>query len=380
MGGPKADTRPLSWNNYATKLIETAATRIVCFAQRQVLAGVSVLNKIYAPSLDGLRAICIIFTVFYHTPGCPRIINGTVGVDVFFALSGWLITWLLLEDRRKHGDLNLRTFYIRRVFRIMPIYYGTVVLYIAAAVLLAKITSDSSKLDNLRNALVYLLTFNREYAPPEAGNFVGHAWTLGIEEKFYLVWPLILLMQARSVAAVLITVLISFSPSLDLVIRGYFGLGFGAALAVWLHGSQRARTMFEVRPIANAAALALVIPYSLSVLIPSEFVWNVVISAIASVMIGSIWLNPKQSVAKVLSITPLPWLGTLTYSIYMLHVLCVNFCILLFAKLHIAATGLTLFACVYGISILAAWLANVTIERPFIRLGRRLAAAASVNG
>jgi peptidoglycan/LPS O-acetylase OafA/YrhL len=92
-------------------------------------------------------------------------------------------------------------------------------------------------------------------------------------------------------------------------------------------------------------------------------------------MIGSIWLNPKQSLANVLSMPPLPWLGTLTYSIYMLHVLCVNFCVLLFTKTHIPASGLILFVCVYGISILAAWLANLTIERPFIRLGKKLADA-----
>jgi peptidoglycan/LPS O-acetylase OafA/YrhL len=83
----------------------------------------------------------------------------------------------------------------------MPIYYGTVLLYIAAAVLISTITSDLSKYENFRSALVYLLTFNREYAPAEAGNFIGHAWTLGIEEKFYLVWPLILLVMARSTPA-----------------------------------------------------------------------------------------------------------------------------------------------------------------------------------
>jgi peptidoglycan/LPS O-acetylase OafA/YrhL len=342
------------------------------------------LNKNYAPALDGLRAICIIFTIFYHTPGFPTVINGSVGVDIFFALSGWLITWLLLDDGKKQGHLNLRSFYIRRIFRIMPIYSATIILYVAAAFLLSRLTGDASKIDNMRNAMVYLLTFNREYAPPEAGNFIGHAWTLGIEEKFYLAWPLILLFSGRHVGltavttAMLIVGLIWFAPSPELA-RGYMGLGFGSALAVWLHGSQRVRIMFETRPIADVAALALIIPYSLSILIPTEIAWNVMVSAIASVMIGSIWLNQKQSIAKVLSINPLPGLGTLTYSIYTLHVLCVNVCILLFTKLHIPAQGMALFLCIYGMSILVARLANVALERPFIRIGKRLAGRISFD-
>ena len=346
----------------------------------QAVARVPASKTGYAPALDGLRAICIIFTIFYHTPGCPWFINGTVGVDIFFALSGWLITWLLLEQQgRLTGGLNLKAFYIRRIFRIMPIYYATILFYVVAALVLSKVSGDAEKLDNLRIAIVYLLTFNREYAPPGAGNFIAHAWTLGIEEKFYLIWPAILFVFVRSafmtfaVSATLILGTVLCLGSHHLVLRGYLGLGFGAALAFWLYHNQTVRKTFERWPIANIAALALVVPYSLSLGSPSAFVWNICISAISSVTIASLWLRPNQPVAKALSLPPLRWLGTLTFSIYMLHVLCMNLVLVLFAKLRVSETGVAFFICSYACSVLVSWLANIAIERPMIDVGKRLA-------
>ena len=346
------------------------------------------MKKHYAPALDGLRAICIIFTILYHTPGCPSFINGTIGVDIFFALSGWLITWLLLEEQsRSTGGLNLKAFYIRRVFRIMPIYYATIILYVVAALVLSKVTGDAGqKLDNLRVAIVYLLTFNREYAPSGAGTFMSHAWTLGIEEKFYLIWPAILYVFARSafmtfaVSAALIVATVVFLGSYDLVLRGYLGLGFGAALAFWLHRNHTVRKIFEGHPIASLAALALVVPYSLSIWFPSTIVWNIAISAISSVMIASVWLRPNQPVAKALSFQPLPWLGNLTFSMYMLHVLCMNFVLVLFAKLHVSEMGFAFFICLYGMSVLVSWVANIAVERPMIGVGKRLALRSASAG
>jgi peptidoglycan/LPS O-acetylase OafA/YrhL len=143
----------------------------------------------YRPQLDGIRAFCIIFTIVNHVPGKPDYIDGTVGVDVFFALSGWLITWLLLEERRSAGAIDLKAFYIRRFFRIVPLYYFTIVVYAAAAVLFFLATASSAKIQELREAIAYLVTFNSEYRSSEAGTVFGHAWTLGIEEKVYVVWP-----------------------------------------------------------------------------------------------------------------------------------------------------------------------------------------------
>jgi peptidoglycan/LPS O-acetylase OafA/YrhL len=128
-------------------------------------------------------------------------VNGTVGVDVFFALSGWLITWLLLEEMRSAGAIDLKAFYIRRFFRIVPLYYFTIVVYAAAAALFFLATASSAKIQELREAIAYLLTFNSEYRSSEAGTVFGHAWTLGIEEKFYVVWPALIVIFANGYLA-----------------------------------------------------------------------------------------------------------------------------------------------------------------------------------
>ena len=202
-------------------------------------------KKHYAPALDGLRAICIIFTILYHTPDAPSFINGTIGVDIFFALSGWLITWLLLEEEgHRAGGLNLRAFYIRRVIRIMHIYYVTIMLYVIATLVLSRMSGDIEKIDNLRVAIGYLLTFNREYAPPGAGNFIAHAWTLGIEEKFSLIWRAILFVFARSAlktfaasaALIVTTVVVSVRITwccADISVSASSSLGFLVLLQSW---------------------------------------------------------------------------------------------------------------------------------------------------
>src|SRR4051794_24109290 len=87
----------------------------------------------YCPALDGIRAFCIVFTILNHVPGRHWFLDGTVGVDAFFPLSGWLITWLLLEERAKRGTLDLGAFYLRRIFRIVPLYYLTIAIYALAA-------------------------------------------------------------------------------------------------------------------------------------------------------------------------------------------------------------------------------------------------------
>jgi len=140
----------------------------------------------YRPELDGVRAVCILFTVANHMPGAPPFINGSVGVDIFFALSGFLITTLLIAEKNETGSVKLNSFYVRRIFRIMPLYFLTIFLYILAACANSMLLHRSDELMDVLKAFPLLLTFNGEYRLDNFG--FGHAWTLGIEEKFYLQW------------------------------------------------------------------------------------------------------------------------------------------------------------------------------------------------
>jgi peptidoglycan/LPS O-acetylase OafA/YrhL len=332
----------------------------------------------YRPELDGVRAFCIIFTILHHVPGRPWFIDGGVGVDAFFPLSGWLITWLLLEEERASGAVNLGSFYIRRVFRIVPLYYLTIFVYAAAALSVYVATKDIAKLDELRDVAPYLFSFNSEYRPDDAGVVFGHAWTLGIEEKFYLLWPLLIALIGRSsfrtgaVALFFIGVLFALCGVNDYILRGYFGLSVGAGLALWVNRSPALMLQLKRMPLAWPALCAALVIYVGLVTMPNVL-WHFGLSVSFAVLIVSVWFCRDQGLARFLNLAPFVWLGTLTYAIYLLQTLGINVAQGALNKLHFPATYLSIFVLAYLISIIAAWLVHISIEQPAINVGRRLA-------
>jgi peptidoglycan/LPS O-acetylase OafA/YrhL len=133
----------------------------------------------YTPALDGLRAVCILFTVLNHIHGTPGWINGSVGVDIFFALSGFLITMIIADNRAS----DLPAYLIRRAFRIAPVYYLALATTAALALLAAHVLHDPSRAEQLPEILLPSLLFSRELA--NSPTLFGQAWTVGIEEKFW---------------------------------------------------------------------------------------------------------------------------------------------------------------------------------------------------
>src|SRR5689334_19149490 len=142
-------------------------------------------------ALDGLRALAIIGVLLHHTRHRPfALVHGFRGVWVFFVLSGFLITTLALREEAREGRLNIRAFMVRRVFRILPLYYlalGTALICVLA------LGMEHETADLFRRSLASYLFY-----APEFPIFLNHfdipfaqAWSLGIEEKFYLVWPLL---------------------------------------------------------------------------------------------------------------------------------------------------------------------------------------------
>jgi peptidoglycan/LPS O-acetylase OafA/YrhL len=152
------------------------------------------------PSLDGLRAISIMFVIIGHCSATlPRVDgtagalvqgftfiagNGEMGVTVFFVLSGFLITTLLLKELRKTGRLSIKTFYVRRAFRIWPAFY----LMVAVVVFLGVIKAIPLTAGEVASAGLFFWN----YYPHGVTWFLGHTWSLAVEEQFYFVWPLLL--------------------------------------------------------------------------------------------------------------------------------------------------------------------------------------------
>jgi len=136
------------------------------------------------PSLDGLRAFAVFLVILFHF-GFARV-NGALGVEVFFTLSGFLITWLLLRENERTGGISFTAFYQRRSLRIFPAFYaywlfGLALYWVRGhEIPWASVVASALYVENYRSALV-----------PGDSNFLSHTWSLAIEEQFYLLWPLL---------------------------------------------------------------------------------------------------------------------------------------------------------------------------------------------
>ena len=184
---------------------------------RSLISGIEVTDKARnIPSLDGMRAISILLVVIAHSslnfsrwiklPLGTYLLFAHLGVSVFFVISGFLITGLLLKEWDATGTIRLKRFYLRRAFRIFPPFY----LYLAIILVLVLAGVFHTPLRAFFFAAIYCTDY---YFGPGAG-FVGlqHTWSLSVEEQFYLLWPAALRLLGKRKAAYLAGVLILISP------------------------------------------------------------------------------------------------------------------------------------------------------------------------
>lgn len=329
----------------------------------------------YFRQLDGLRAICILFTVVNHVDRHPDYLNGSVGVDVFFALSGFLITNLLLGEARSDGRPCLQCFYIRRLFRIVPLYYIVFALYVGAAFVLHGAGRGADIYSSMQNAWPSVVTFMSEYRPAEAGTFFGHAWTLGIEEKYYLLWPLLFIGLRSLRYSLQVTLLVAaFCAELLLLshleMRGYGGLTIGSLVAIVANNNSSLIAKLCSAP--GAWALAMLAAY-IAVVVSGDARFNILMSTTAALMIASVVRHESGVVARVLSWKPLAAAGKLTYGVYLIHVLVANAVATALTAMDVRYSWLLAFVLTYALSLAAAVGLKVAIEDPMIALGRRFA-------
>ncbi|MCO6439143.1 MAG: acyltransferase [Phycisphaerae bacterium] len=147
----------------------------------------------YFGSLDALRCLSILAVIWHHTgasyfPDSALAGRGHLGVQLFFAISGFLITTLLLRERERHGGISLRDFYLRRSLRIFPLYYTVLLIY---TLLVVVVETDAVARAAFFRHLPYYLTYTSNWfvEPGEGRVIFFFAWSLATEEQFYLVWP-----------------------------------------------------------------------------------------------------------------------------------------------------------------------------------------------
>lgn len=335
------------------------------------------------PGLTGLRALAALAVVFFHYGG-PVVdrLQGWIAVQLFFVLSGFLITTLALREEDRTGRVSLRGFYVRRVFRIMPVYFLLLGLT-ALAVTLA----GAYRISRLGDAMPFYLVFGNELV--DYNTPYPTSWSLGVEEKFYLVWPALLVLTsfARTgrtalrlligggvVTAVLFGAL-PLAPShqwASLSVH-YCSLVVGCLLALALH---HPRGFAVFRPLTSPAA-AVLVALGFGVLQLSvkplgqrlgghwQFVVPVYAAGSALLLVAVIAQGP---VRRLLASRPLTYLGDRSYALYLAQTGAAGVTGLVFP------TGLGKAAATAAVALLFACGLRRWVEQPAIAFGRRFLA------
>ena len=324
-------------------------------------------GTVYYPVLDGLRAISVFLVIQQHTVGrrgALGLIPGWLGVDVFFALSGFLITLLLMKELQAKDRVDLPAFYIRRVFRIVPVYLCILGIYLGYNYLHA-----GPDWSTLKHALPYYLSFMNEWPPHAPFDFT---WTLGIEEKFYVLWPalaFIVFKRHRSGFALTTYLLfVAFCPWSYQTARCYSGLILGSALAIAFEGQHGARlkSLIATVPVLVPAALVAICCALAIFSLNAVFLFQPAILFLIAHL-----LNRRSGFAAFLSSRPMVWVGKRSYSMYLVHGLCLG----MIEKLHQPVGAWAHAGVALGTTLTAALSAQVLylfIENPSRTFAKKL--------
>lgn len=336
----------------------------------------------YVPSLDGVRAVAIAMVVSFHAVGLPK--GGWQGVDLFFVLSGFLITTVLLEERARSGRVSVGAFYLRRALRLLP----ALVAVLAVFLMVSAITSADGPRTyfGLVGGLGYVS--NLVLAGGMGERFpieLAHLWSLASEEQFYLVWPLVLGVAAGRHRLLLALV----AGGIAVATIRQFQLAFA--------GEDPRRILFapDTRSVSILAGCALALllarrPLNVGALVPAAlaflgggaFLLGVelvslsgppsLLFALACVVVIAHALDERSRLSRVLSVAPMVFLGRISYGLYLWHQP-----IFVWMGSYGGWSALDLVA--VPLAILVATTSYYVVERPFLRLKRRRSAATPVS-
>ena len=273
----------------------------------------------YIPELDGLRAIAALLVILFHSDREGLFQGGFIGVDIFFVLSAFLITSILVDEQERTGDLRLGRFYWRRAVRLMP----ALLFFLAAYLALAPLFFPGYP--HLRDAvLAGMYVSNFAFVAAQLPPFISHTWSLAAEEQFYLLWPVTLLLLLRTRRPVLLLAaawggLTLLRLTEDDWIAYYYGLaphGTGLVLGAILYFLVK-EGRIALRPIHAVAAGAMLAILSVTAQMHASAVAITVAELASALIIGTIVTN--SGALRLLAAKPLVGLGKLSYGLYLWH-------------------------------------------------------------
>ena len=321
------------------------------------------------PALNGIRGVAVALVVVGHG-GIPGVDGGFIGVDLFFVLSGFLITSLLLDELGRTGRIDLRGFWIRRARRLLP-----ALLLMGLAVVAVRTLFSPDSVETLRTDAVaaFLWTANWAFIAHKADYFsqgaapspLQHTWSLGVEEQYYLVWPALLVLIALALAGLArwrgatatlgrVRIVVAVVAGLGVLAsateavlmasdarlnRVYFGtdtraqallVGAAAAallvrdwpavLAGWsLIRSRWVKWVARILPVLGVVVLAEVVHRATGSATEFRHGLLIVVAVAAAAVIVPTALDQDGPVARVLEVRPLVWLGVISYGVYLWH-------------------------------------------------------------
>ena len=336
-------------------------------------------------SLDGLRTLAILPVVWHHSTPRPLegvLGRGPLGVDLFFAISGFLITTLLLREQRSSGRISLGKFYARRSLRIFPLYYVVLALYTAWALWLEPSAVRSHFFQSLPAYATYTTNWLVDFSVPHAVLF-SFSWSLATEEQFYLVWPGIMKLARRwwwPVAFMLVLLVVDQSADFGYLSRilDWRGLPFrilasvaapiclGALLAYGLHYARSFRVLHALLGHRLGAPLALA---ALAVLIAWNAAPLLAIHLAMAGLVGSTCVRSDHGLRMLTDAAPLRSVGNVSYGMYLFHVSVIGLVKRVLPEDFRHASVVFLLA--LALTLILSHASYRFLEKPFLGLRRR---------
>lgn len=366
-------------------------------------------KKIYFPNLDGLRFYAFLAVFFAHSfwtefdyisqnPAFAWMkdvaYKGVSGVNFFFVLSGFLITYLLLAEKEKTGRIDIGAFYMRRILRIWPLYYFVVFVgFVVIPFVQAKLGQATPEKANI----FYYLAFIGNFDVKPTSAVLGILWSIAVEEQFYLVWPIVFrLVPSRYyymlfpvfIAVSIPTQFIPYPKSGSLIYSSPFVCMADLAMGGWgayaVFTSARFREWFRTLSrefILGVYAVGIIYFFALYRLNELSFTFGIFSRAILSVFFAFIIIEQNysdNSFYKVSRFKTVSTLGLYTYSLYMLHFMCIYVVNKVLAILHLNTKMYQVIflqtAVSFVASIVVAWLSFNYLEKYFLTLKHRFSA------
>jgi peptidoglycan/LPS O-acetylase OafA/YrhL len=301
-------------------------------------------------------------------------LHGAVGVTIFFVISGYLITTLLLREEKRTGQARIKAFYIRRAFRILPLYYVTLITYIVIIGILRLQPGASS----LWHSMPWYATYQNDLAPAQATGIFNQTWSLAIEEKYYLLWPLVFIVPAlrRHRLAIASGLAVLTAAASLWHVTHYFAIYtpilLGCVVAIALDSR---RLYSHARRLASTPVALLLIAALIAwdLQFDNDSDVHVIFSVLIALLFPAVLIGPRW-LSGLLSNPVAVYIGKRSYIIYLIHRIAKGIVDRVIAPGSTSVPHeLIHFVLILAVSLAGAEVLARLVEQPMIRLGRRLA-------